>query len=572
MLQLTLDQIPEFLKSSQIFQMMDFNDDAEFVYVPKENFKTTLSVENDDDFIHLLRTTDYWMVKDVPFTMYDYVRSVPDYKEWKRDLYLKNPALNINLVNFDEIHKAETKSIYTVDKDFLEESNYESEYDDFFREFNDFKNQTAYMALTGNMNGLKYYVERQVNPIDHLPVAMAIYSRNTTAFNYLMDCGYPILDEYVALMAAYSNDVPLLKRLCEEGFIYATDVDMYPSEIMAYAVMNENMEAIRFLHEKGFEFTMIGRDLCVLKENQEVYELIYGNNQDMLIYGMLYARTIPSLKMLKYFHEKGVEWVPLMMNSNVITDIECLKYVHENGCPFNNNTVYETIIYSEIECVKYVIENGGYCGPNLLEFAAENDFPDCVEYLRTLGYEWNINVSVAATKNKDTDVLEYIHKAGCPWGITTSMAAAQNPNMEILKYCHENGCPWDESVVYIAAQKGCIETLKYAIENGCPHNNSVIDYAMRSFTLKPLKYLYERGYTWTENSLRSAFDACKIENFIFALSRNCPYNKQLLDDIKNATEPNKKDFFESFKREIIRLKQISDRKTDSLKRKSDEIS
>ncbi len=571
MLQLTLDQIPEFLKSSQLFEMMDFNDyDSEFVYVLEENFKTTLSVENDDDFVHLLKTNDYWMVKDVPFTMYDYVRSVPDYKEWKKNLLMSNPRLNLS--DFDEIYKAETKCVYIADQDFIEESNYESEYDDFFRKFNDFQNQTAYMALTGNLTGLKYYVERQINPIDNLPVAMAIYSKNTVAFNYLMDCGYPILDEYVALMAAYSNDVSVLKRLYEEGFIYANDVDMYPAELLALTLFNNSIEATNFLHEKGFVLTMIGRDLCISKENQEVYELVFGNNQDMLIYGMISARSIPSLKMIKYFHKKGVELGPMTMRTNVITDLDCLKYVHENGCPFDINTVYQTIAYSDIDCVKYVIENGGFCGTDLLEFAAENDFPECIKYLRTLNYQWNINVSVAATKNEDLDVLKYIHKNGCPWDIRTSMAAAENQNMEILKYCHENGCPWDESVVNTAAKKGCIETLKYAIDNGCPHNNSVIDYAMCSFTIKPLKFLYQRGYTWTENSLRSAFDACNIENFIFALSRNCPYKEELFLEIKNSTEPNKKEFFRTLKEEIIRVKQISDKKTDSLKRKSDEMS
>jgi hypothetical protein len=294
--------------------------------------------------------------------------------------------------------------------------------------------------------------------------------------------------ENVCYIAAENNNFEMLKVAVEIGF------DVSDEAITATAIVNGNLEMLKYLHENG----------CPITRHTVKEAAAWGR-----------------LDCLKYLHKNGCDWdsaAPLLAAEN--GNLDCFKYLYENQCPID---LQECLDYATREEKKIIIinyiKNLNSCKTkknkkkksccNDYNEAAENEHMDCLKYLFQKGYDMEEEYVcvIAAEKNNfkmlkfavengfdvsdeaatataivsgNLEMLKYLHKNGCPITRHTVREAAAWERSDCLKYLHKNGCDWDSAAPLLAAENGNLDCFKYLYENQCPIDlQECLDYATR---------------------------------------------------------------------------------------------
>ena len=78
-IELTEDKIPQFLKNSDLYKTLEFDDSFEDSFkIPNKYFRETTKVESLEDLSELLQVLRYWLSEEKPFDIYNFVYSNPD--------------------------------------------------------------------------------------------------------------------------------------------------------------------------------------------------------------------------------------------------------------------------------------------------------------------------------------------------------------------------------------------------------------------------------------------------------------------------------------------------------------
>ena len=126
--ELTEEKIPYFLKNSDLYKTLEFDESCEDSFnIPSEYFRDNTKVESLDDLADLLQVLRYWLSEEMPFDIYDFVYNNPtlDYSK----IYDKFSKMKI----IDELRVLSSlkNSLETYDKIKIENMEYANS-DEFF--------------------------------------------------------------------------------------------------------------------------------------------------------------------------------------------------------------------------------------------------------------------------------------------------------------------------------------------------------------------------------------------------------------------------------------------------------
>jgi len=173
-------------------------------------------------------------------------------------------------------------------------------------------------------------------------------------------------DPEAAIGAVMSNNLDLLKWLCEQRCYLST-------EVFCKAVQNfktsRNFEILEFLYEKG----------CPWDEKT------------------MHLAVDVGLEVVKWLHERGCPWKESATYSAAqLGHFEILKYLHENGCPWSARTTVAAG-YSNLPVLEYFEE----CGLDLSGVWSSAVYMwkwDVLKWGRDRGYHLGVEISDILTR------------------------------------------------------------------------------------------------------------------------------------------------------------------------------
>ena len=493
-IELNQDNIPEFLKDSQLYKNFDFTDE-DSIKIPTKYFKSDTSVNSFEDLINLMHVNRFWMVEDTQFEIYDFVLNnkkigskLPfvgkkDYEQFSNmQAYKENEILTGNCIKpLDANEKRMEGYRYEIKKKPCQMINY--------------------AIRRGYFNLVKYFHKnRKKYPWNVCSSFWAMKNLHFDIFMYLVETKCSINDGCL-ILACETRDIRFLSYLLEN----------YKD---------------RFL--KSEIYVGYGEKLICRKINEFSY--------------IKYAAGCNLIENVKLLRKHGFEWhLEVSELLACCGYLELLKFAYDDGCPCNERTCITAASFNRIEVLKYLHENGCILSaPVLIEATKSGNF-EMIKYLHENGCPWNTHVCAAATLF-EVEILKYLHENGCPWDYRTTEFASEYNNIECLKYAHQNGCPIYDNIFLDSLRNMNFEIFKYASENNFPfdNNSGAMDYlteltneCLIEGNYKFSKYLIENEYSYSNYNLwlccYSAKEQDKQDFLNFALPL-CSRDSSLCDE------------------------------------------
>ena len=155
-----------------------------------------------------------------------------------------------------------------------------------------------------------------------------------------------------------------------------------------------------------------------------------------------------NLEVLKFLREKGFEWSTQAYNQVLTggydsnsknpnikrnTEIEMIKYLHENGCKWDSVVLGTAAVNGHIDCLKYIHQNGG-------ELSTDTYFPSqmissCVDSYASCTFDINnIETDTENIKQKHFECLKYLCENGLKLDKVCLFRAQETKNQELIDY------------------------------------------------------------------------------------------------------------------------------------------
>lgn len=455
MISVRKEQVPEYLKSSTLFENAFQEDDSSCIDVPTDCFKRSPEVHCEADLILLLRTVRFWLI--------------PEYAESSSDLYA-----------FVLAHKeclSRAKAAFSQEFPFLH------------------KLAVAMKRLEGSTlmgNAAKVGL-----------MSLVQYLRST---GHSWDAGP--MHHFTSLAAQYGQ-VNCLQYAVENGCILRGDE-------CAIAAKAGNAGCLKYAHEQGgqitardCEFAVKGGHLACVK-----YMIACSTqgtiNEKSSTWLCDVAARLGHLHVLQYLHSIGCPTATLTMSHAVLSNhIECLKFLHNSGCAFGPTVLYSAVHSGSIDCVKYLhqhgcpwgaetlhlwqlrgglnvrmdatfpgqdrlgtftyaAKNGCTVDPQSFVLAAFHGLTGFVKYLCRKGVVWDAAAVDMAARYNHVACLKYILNHGCPTNSGAYITAIKGNHVDSIQCLHEHGVAWNASISAAAAAQVRPQCLQYLLQHHCP--------------------------------------------------------------------------------------------------------
>lgn len=462
MMNISLDQVPEYLREGDYFKAMSEGDGDDLSFpVPVNVVKSDTRIASTDELVHLLRSLRFWIVSgsaECIENIFQYLASIKIDNatlEMLKEFEISQPFLHVvreicgymfNGTVDDEDEDSLPRLVFYVAcrnpcavpivlhlikyAPVRTSAATAAEYDQLILEYLGEYNVNS-VAAVGDLELLKCFYEHSVAS-DLLTYPCAQHG-HVDCLKYLVSVGCEIEDGSAAAAAA-NGHVEVLKYLQSIRAI----VD---EECLNWAVENGHLECAKFLHSTGQQLTV--SNAC---------SAAWGGN------------------------------------------LSCLMYLLENECPVDTTVTATAAEGGHLVCLQYLREQGCPWEETCCFYAAENGHLACLMYAHDNGCPWGVRTCKAAASGGHLDCLQYAHTNDCWWSVFTCSAAAKGGHLNCLQYAFDNGCPWNEYTCMGAATEGHISCLKYALENGCPYTTLVYTQAVDSQQHECAKYLLDKGY------------------------------------------------------------------------------
>ena len=459
---ISIKDIPDFLRDSQLFQNLESDDDFE---ISNQYFKNNLDINSIDDFFHLLDTLRYWGIDKIPFEIYDYIIN--------NKIILKSKFIILKEIFFDYIPFVNEFEILLSlnDQDIILKS-----------------------AENGLLNLIKYYddnIEKNHSHILDIQISDIIVKKgHLECLKYIFENNYKLSIE-ISDLAAENGHFECLKYLHQNSFVCNKKTTFL-------TIKNGHLECLIYLHQHN----------CHKNDDNYVYDKFCD-----------VASKNGHLECLKYLVENHFPYDNMTtLRAGQYGHFECLIYIHQKGCFLHEDICYYASLNGHYKCLKYCHENG--CSLILESYfeAVKKGHYECFKYLIEnrcyLDRESCLKICNLAAENGHLQCLIYCHENEFFWDHSTCSIASKNGHLECLRYLHQHDCLWDINTPLYAIQNGKFECFKYAIENDCPRNiykcyHSALQYAKRTKQYECLKYICENnGYEFYE--FNAFNDICQI--------------------------------------------------------------
>ena len=162
--------------------------------------------------------------------------------------------------------------------------------------------------------------------------------------------------KYTCLLdAVQANDLAELKRMVVANVRLFHEGSSYnPAYLFVHAVINHNLEMIKYLHTSGFIWDKWTPIYAAMHGQLECLQFAYLNGCPWNEYVCSSAARHGHLNCLQFAHENGFPW-----------DKNTCSYAHSQGCPWDKYTCSNAAAENgHLNCFTYLFENA----PNPQEF------------------------------------------------------------------------------------------------------------------------------------------------------------------------------------------------------------
>lgn len=371
-IELTEDRIPQFLKNSDLYKTLEFDNSFEDSFkIPNKYFRETTKVESLEDLADLLQVLRYWLSEEKPFDIYNFVYNNPDldYSEISEEFSKMKIIDEISLLSSFENTIQEHRKIK---KNKIDNNDWDDNWD-FSWKPDEIKKQSK-LFLFGSENVEKVifgdYVE--MDGLVDLRLVVAVYKGFLglvkflvvdKKFNYRHDLIITAIrcNEYeifiiliessdksfsttkvrfnlkietstnLELYAARSQDIRYLKYIFDNQLDKRCNGYLSVKEAASYG----RIENLKFLYKKGFNN---------YKYSEDCKKISYG------------AAKNGHLEILKFYYNNGGEFDEDTINFSP-PHLECLKFIHKIGVKLNYDVLKQCLFENSLECFKYTFEN-----------------------------------------------------------------------------------------------------------------------------------------------------------------------------------------------------------------------
>lgn len=340
-------------------------------YLLTENETITKLNVNKDTFKSIMEKLRFFMVKELPYEIYDYVMEdcqadLEDFKDFHYEelVLLRDEYSEIQGIRevFDGYNNLDIRHGLQVTEVSV----------------NDMKEYLMHSCLKKHYyNLIKHLVKRGFSKKCYVELSELISRTGTIEdYKFLIENDFPI-DCSVVRYIACEGKLDCLKYVCEH--FLKNNEDPFQTNILQTSIASDNWDVVKYVMSK----------LNKKKLSKQIDYLTTSR-----------AAQNGNLEMLKYFHNIGAPLHPLCLqwasqcgqyifdetdvqNIDYKKYFDCVKYLHQHNCPSYFNLVEEACRYTNLKIIKFLIENGyNYNLYNCIEEAKNNE--TVLQYLKTL--------------------------------------------------------------------------------------------------------------------------------------------------------------------------------------------
>ena len=405
MQKLIIEDLAPCLKKSKLCKEFG-DDDSKSVVIPNkymmDNFIITkvytIKIKDNQELIKTLDNLRYWMIDELPYEIYDYIKT-----------------------NYKSIHDKKIlddfKDFYYTDFNFL--INYQLELSKDKSGYHDEFHVTNEAAKTGSISLLKYLFSKKKKfswytcstAIEHdhndllkfLHKSFGTNFRNEDVYKYTHNTG-DMTDD---------ND-----RACGERSI------------------KDSVNAVKNGNLKMFKYVRNGNDAESYEIIETICEYITNDKKkyfDILQYALKKKYPI-SHKAYSHLAKNG--------------DVEHLKFLHDYYLKIVSDkinhvaddwTVATTNCaagHGKLDCLKFLCENGCACDQYVYMCACKDNNLECVKYLVEKEFPYSPQLTNYVATNCSFAILKYLYEHDFPMLFDNFLNAATVGNLEMLQYMH----------------------------------------------------------------------------------------------------------------------------------------
>lgn len=321
-----LTDIPNWLKSSELYETLKENDKENESFIYTDKFDKKIVLDNVNKLSKYLEIFRFWLVKECPFKIYKYIlknKKIININELKKIFYdlsfINEIELLVNTKKKDLVLEA-VKHGYLHLLKYLYEKKYI-----FYEKACEIASEKGYLEI------LKFLYKINCK-FNEWTITYAVKFRHYHCLKYLLSNGEFNQSKYILYYAIDNNDLDSLK-LAIEYEIYV-DPDCVLNSV-------KNINILKYLMENNHKFKYNdGQEY--IKENICNRCISYGN-----------------LETLTYLFNKGYYVTCFTCYlAGLYGKLDMLIFLHENGCPWDKSTTKFSKQFNHIECYNYAIENG----------------------------------------------------------------------------------------------------------------------------------------------------------------------------------------------------------------------
>ena len=355
MISLKYADIPTYLHESSFYKTLDDEEQDGEIEIPERCYSWEDRVDNEEDFVQLLRVTSFWGLSKIPLSMILFCSSGA--QSWAAQINKEHSKLPIAL---DLLH------IFTAFPLGKRKSN--------------------------RRDSLVRAIKRgRVEIVEYLAPIRA--------------CGTEAISA-----AAEVGQLECLQILHRNGHVW-------DSSACTLATTGGHLDCLRYLHENGCPWSIPDMHSVVTRYNQLPclkYMIEQGVPWDNL---SNFIATYGNLDMLKYAVENGCTFTNSASEAAAQHGhVECLRYLlYEVKSPASPDALLKACRHGQLACVQLLHEYDAAWTVDACTAAISSGSLSCLKYVHESGCPWNMFTSIVAARSGDFDMLYYLLSNGCPY-------------------------------------------------------------------------------------------------------------------------------------------------------------
>jgi hypothetical protein len=290
-------------------------------------------------------------------------------------------------------------------------------------------------ALVGGNIDIVKYLQDKNHLLEDNCINYAAESCSFELLKYLFELNFD-LHYVIYLHAAQKNRMDIM------NWAYENSCPLDHSVMFAAAAYG-NVEILKWCHVRNCPIppqTNNWINIAASNGHQNVIEWVLEKNIPFdKKFICLFATKTKNIKFIKWLREKGFNFTYGMLKVAWDTNFQFFRELCAIGCPFDNEILYELVIKGGISILKVLFEAGVKPASNICTLAAMRGQYEILKLAHKHGCICDIQVCFYAAKRGDLKMLAWAINKRIPIDITISKIAIENDQKHIVKFLIDNG-------------------------------------------------------------------------------------------------------------------------------------